>query len=272
VTVRGRSARVMSEVTSLAASLPVNWASSILVRADETRPDHIKALIVGPEDTPYQNGLFEFDILLGPSYPSAPPSVQLITTGRGTIRFNPNLYECGKVCLSLLGTWAGPGWDPATSTILQVLVSIQALILVKDPFFNEPGFEGMQNTPQGKAESTRYNRDIRKHTLQAAILEHISGASNASVFQEVMALHFLRKRSAILKQLLEWEKSTPGTVGLCKQIRAALSTLREPGAPAPPAAPESASPATSRRDARPRGGGHAAENLPRAVEPEVDLT
>ncbi|KAJ1465150.1 hypothetical protein T484DRAFT_1866170, partial [Baffinella frigidus] len=41
--------------------------------------------------------LFEFDILLGPSYPSAPPSVQLITTGRGTIRFNPNLYECGKV-------------------------------------------------------------------------------------------------------------------------------------------------------------------------------
>ena len=25
-----------------------------------------------------------------------------------------------KVCLSLLGTWAGPGWDPATSTILQV--------------------------------------------------------------------------------------------------------------------------------------------------------
>ena len=46
------------------------------------------------------------------------------------MRFNPNLYNCGKVCLSLLGTWAGPGWNPKTSTLLQVLVSIQSLIMV----------------------------------------------------------------------------------------------------------------------------------------------
>ena len=45
--------------------------------------------------------------------------------------------QCGKVCLSLLGTWAGPGWNPAKSTLLQVLVSIQSLILVPDPYFNE---------------------------------------------------------------------------------------------------------------------------------------
>jgi hypothetical protein len=43
-----------------------------------------------------------------------------------------------QVCLSLLGTWAGPGWDPKRSTLLQVLVSIQSLILVSDPYFNEP--------------------------------------------------------------------------------------------------------------------------------------
>jgi len=41
--------------------------------------------------------------------------------------------QCGKVCLSLLGTWAGPGWNPAKSTLLQVLVSIQSLILVPIP-------------------------------------------------------------------------------------------------------------------------------------------
>lgn len=46
------------------------------------------------------------------------------------MRFNPNLYNCGKVCLSLLGTWSGPGWDPKTSTLLQVLISIQSLIMV----------------------------------------------------------------------------------------------------------------------------------------------
>ena len=45
------------------------------------------------------------------------------TTGQGTVRFNPNLYNCGKVCLSLLGTWqgaAGETWDPKCSTLLQV--------------------------------------------------------------------------------------------------------------------------------------------------------
>ena len=29
--------------------------------------------------------------------------VNLQTTGGGSVRFNPNLYNCGKVCLSLLG-------------------------------------------------------------------------------------------------------------------------------------------------------------------------
>ena len=52
------------------------------------------------------------------------------------VRFNPNLYSDGKVCLSLLGTWHGEGWTVPTasnfgSTILQVLVSIQSIIMVK---------------------------------------------------------------------------------------------------------------------------------------------
>ena len=50
-----------------------------------------------PADTPYMNGLFHFDITLGLSYPAAAPTVQLITTGGGAIRFNPNLYANGKV-------------------------------------------------------------------------------------------------------------------------------------------------------------------------------
>lgn len=68
--------------------------------------------------------------------------VNIITTGGGQVRFNPNLYNTGKVCLSLLGTWRGGGkseeWNEKSS-LLQVLVSIQALIFVEYPFFNEPG-------------------------------------------------------------------------------------------------------------------------------------
>ena len=66
-----------------------------------------------------------------------PPKVKNLTTGGGSVRFNPNLYNDGKVCLSLLGTWAGPGWDPAMSSALQVLVSIQSQVMTALPWFNE---------------------------------------------------------------------------------------------------------------------------------------
>ena len=62
--------------------------------------------------------------------------MQFLTTGGGKARFNPNLYAEGKVCLSLLGTWAGPGWDPAISTLSQVLISIQAQIMNEAPYYN----------------------------------------------------------------------------------------------------------------------------------------
>ncbi len=54
-------------------------------------------------------------------------------------RADPNLYNCGKVCLSLLGTWSGAAGESWTkdSSLLQVFVSIQALIFVKEPYFNE---------------------------------------------------------------------------------------------------------------------------------------
>ena len=47
-----------------------------------------------------------------------------------------NLYEEGKVCLSILGTWAGDkseSWSASRSSLLQALVSIQGLVLVKEP-------------------------------------------------------------------------------------------------------------------------------------------
>ena len=45
----------------------------------------------------------------------------LRTTGGNSIRFNPNLYSNGYVCLSLLGTWRGSSiesWNPKDSNLL----------------------------------------------------------------------------------------------------------------------------------------------------------
>lgn len=54
-------------------------------------------MIAAPTGTPYDSGLFEFDIYCPPQYPSVPPKVNLMTTGRGRVRFSPNLYACGNV-------------------------------------------------------------------------------------------------------------------------------------------------------------------------------
>ena len=124
--------------------------------------DLFSAMILGPADTLYQDCPFFFDIALPASYPNGlsdarmismcsscmlePPKFHYVSYTHG--RLNPNLYEEGKVCVSLLGTWAGhttETWGPQ-SNLLQVLVSIQGLILCKEPFYNEPGYEGFRGT------------------------------------------------------------------------------------------------------------------------------
>jgi baculoviral IAP repeat-containing protein 6 len=62
---------------------------------------------MGSNETPYAHGVFLFDIYCEDQYPNVPPKVNLMTTGQGSVRFNPNLYANGYVCLSLLGTWRG---------------------------------------------------------------------------------------------------------------------------------------------------------------------
>lgn len=45
----------------------------------------VKVLIVGPEDTPYANGLFEFDVYFPVDYPTSPLQIKLQTTGEGRV-------------------------------------------------------------------------------------------------------------------------------------------------------------------------------------------
>ena len=107
----GRNAclrKLLQELGSLEDSLPTDPA--IWLRFDEETPQFLRALITAPTGTPYALGLFCFDLFIPDTYPSNAPKVRLLTTGGGTVRFSPNLYENGTVCLSLLGTWTGPKW------------------------------------------------------------------------------------------------------------------------------------------------------------------
>eukprot|EP00899_Mesostigma_viride_P009709 jgi/Mesvir1/1873/Mv22908-RA.1 len=231
---RNRQLHITKEISSLSTSLPLAYESSVHVRMDDDRMDVLRALILPPSDTPYGGGAFLFDILLPPDYPQVPPKVHFLTTGGGTVRFNPNLYEEGKVCLSLLGTWHGPGWIPGTSTLLQVLVSIQSLIFTGEPYFNEPSYERQRGTKQGDKENSNYNELVRMNTLYHALLPAIKRplppSSPLAPFEELLTLHYTIKRDDLLHQLDEWIKEFTSsnkdrmkpTVSL---IRSALNAL-----------------------------------------------
>ncbi|KAM0898735.1 hypothetical protein ACQ4PT_021748 [Festuca glaucescens] len=137
--------------------LEKNLPETIYVRAFEDRMDLLRAVMVGASGTPYQDGLFFFDLQLPPSYPAVPPQVYYHSFG---LRLNPNLYESGTVCHSLLNTFGGEGtevWSPAASSLVQVLVSIQGLVLNDQPYYNEDGYETLVGTPLGRRNTLPYN-------------------------------------------------------------------------------------------------------------------
>ncbi|KAI0717965.1 ubiquitin conjugating enzyme family protein [Fomitopsis betulina] len=193
-----RSLAIAKELAVLTTNLPVDWNSSIFLRVDESRVDVIKVLITGPEGTPYYNGCYLFDVFLGPSYNQSPPSVKYMTTNGGKFRFNPNLYADGKVCLSLLGTWSGPGWVSGKSTLLQVLISIQSMILCEEPYLNEPGWA----SGGGTSASRVYSANVRRMVVRTAMLGNLKNPPEP--FEDVIRTHFRLKAKSIIKQLDAW--------------------------------------------------------------------
>lgn len=123
------------------------------------------ALIIGPSDTPYFGGNYFFEINYPCDYPHSPPKVKYCTNGND-IRFNPNLYKCGKVCVSLLNTWRGDQWTSCQS-ISTVLLTLCTL-LCKDPLLNEPGVHKFHNDLQP------YNEIIQFSNLDIAICDIIT--------------------------------------------------------------------------------------------------
>ncbi len=197
--------RVMSELSQLKNDLPVNWDSSVVLRYIPSNTNMITFIISGPKDTPYHNALFEFHAYFPNGYPREIPCVNINTTGNGKVRFNPNLYACGKVCLSLLGTWSGhkgESWIPNISTFNQVIISIQSLILVDEPFYNEPGYEQKKDDPYVKEQSFVYKDNIRFQSVKFGMIEMIRNPLPS--YEKFIKEHFKFKKDEIINTVSKW--------------------------------------------------------------------
>lgn len=120
------------------------------------------AMIIGPSETPYFGGFYFFKFKYPADYPHSPPVVTYCTNA-DDIRFNPNLYKCGKVCISLLNTWRGEQWT-SCQTISTILLNLCTL-LCKNPLLNEPGIS--KNHP----DCIKYDKIIEYKNIEVAIMQ-----------------------------------------------------------------------------------------------------
>ncbi|KAF6807867.1 ubiquitin-conjugating enzyme [Colletotrichum sojae] len=200
-----RMHRLGSELATLETSLP----EGIYLRYDEARPDAMKVLIVGPKDTPYENGIFEFDVFCPAEYPAVPPMMTCKTVVPVPIRgnkrrFNPNLYEDGKICLSLLNTWPGQQWNKDDSTLLQLFVSIQSMVFCPEPYENEPDWHGMAGTTEAEDYKAWVRRDTVATAMTAWIVRNRS-PGEGYVWGDVVGRHFELKAEMIVGTVDEWK-------------------------------------------------------------------
>ena len=110
----GLEIRLSKEYNSIMAEAPEGL--SVNLKNDNLR--YWEALIFGPYDSPWENGIFKLDLQFPENYPLKPPTVQFITSV-----FHPNVYTSGKICLDILQS----KWSPVQD-IRSTLISIQSLL------------------------------------------------------------------------------------------------------------------------------------------------
>lgn len=125
--------RIMKEISDIRKS------HEIFLDIDEKDMTSFKVLFFGPNDSIYHHGIFVFEMKLADNYPFQVPTVKFLTGGMINARIHPNLYENGKVCLSILNTWGGNEWSPLL-TIEKVFITIKAL-LDNNPITHEPSYK-----------------------------------------------------------------------------------------------------------------------------------
>lgn len=84
---------------------------------------HWQATIIGPEGSPYADGVFTLNIDIPQDYPLRPPKIFFITK-----IYHPNVTSNGSICLDLLKD----SWVP-NLTISKALIAIYTLLGHPEP-------------------------------------------------------------------------------------------------------------------------------------------
>lgn len=143
--------RLQREYTEILTDPPANCTAGPVTPDDLTRWE---AMIFGPEDSPFQGGVFRLSISFPSEYPFKPP----IITFRTRI-YHPNINAAGGICLDILKSQ----WSPALS-ISKVLLSILSLLTDANP--SDPLVPEIANIY--RTNRSRYDETAREWTRMYA--------------------------------------------------------------------------------------------------------
>lgn len=144
------------------------------------------AMLIGPPDTPYQGGFYFFSFTFPPNYPNRPLQFKFHSFDESRqVRFHPNLYPDGPVCLSIINTWSGPSWS-CVQDLSSVLLSIQSLLNHK-PITNEPSHDKDQVNVEP------YNLCIAHENLRISVIRCVRTIRDSlfSEYADLVERHFL---------------------------------------------------------------------------------
>lgn len=72
----------------------------------------------------------------------------------------------------------------------------------EDVYFNEPGFEGEANTPEGESKNEGYSNIVRYGNIQYAIIDQIKNPPPG--FEQIIRRHFFLKQDEIMEEVKKW--------------------------------------------------------------------
>ncbi|PRT54858.1 Ubiquitin-conjugating enzyme E2 2 [Wickerhamiella sorbophila] len=106
------------------------------------------AVIIGPDDTPFEDGTFRLILKFDESYPTKPPVVRFLSE-----MFHPNVYPSGELCLDILQN----RWSP-TFDVSAILTSIQSLL--NDPNTASPA--NVEAANMFRDHRSQYSKRVRE--------------------------------------------------------------------------------------------------------------
>jgi len=185
--------KILREITELNADANSNIYAHI--NSDDIQS--LKVLVIGPSDSPYYGGFFLFSVGFPPDFPFSPPKVNFLTPKYRTgCRMHPNLYQEGRVCLSILNTWGKSEWSPAL-TLEKIFLTIQGL-LDDNPLAHEPGQE---RYGRDSPEAVNYRMVALHRTLKTGVIDMFAHPDVPQFFLGKMVEFFRRNREKYLEQV-----------------------------------------------------------------------